>query len=144
MIKYNCLAMFFAWSQPSCTSPQTSAENDRCLALGLGQTGLCWVYVWWSGFGIARGGGDWNWIPAVGVCPLLFSFTRSDKQFPPSEPKATLVSPASVPHIILTSYPCPVWYFGAHTWPYFDHSHFSFDFIFCIWSNLVHSIFFKF
>lgn len=77
-------------------------KSDQWVVLGLGQTGLCWVYVWWSGFG-----GVWETpglIPAVQIGPLLFKLARWDSQFPASVPKTTLVKPITVPHFILTPY----------------------------------------
>lgn len=61
--------------------------------LGLDQTGLCRVFVWWMGFGGAPG-----LIPAVGIRLLLSNLTRSDGQFPLSVPSSTLVKPISAPH----------------------------------------------
>lgn len=63
--------------------------------------------------------------PAVGISPLLFSFTDSDCQFPVSVPNSTLVGAISVAHVTLTSYPLSrLVFFSLHTLCCFEYLHF--------------------
>lgn len=80
-------------------------------------------------------------IPAVGICPLLFSLTRSDGQFPLCVPNATQVRPSQSPISYSPHTPCPVQYFSLLTLPPFDNTHVLFDFMFCIRLTAVQPIY---